>query len=122
MRCTDMLAAQTGKVNRSLDAMEAEAVAGINTVDIGTIAFACALGYLDLRLTELGWRDGRPQLTAWYEAFAQRKSMADTWVDPSVDPLKLSGSGAFAPANSGDKHCPVHVVSRCGGSHAEQGV
>ena len=103
MRCTDMLAAQTGKVNRSLDAMEAEAVAGITTVDIGTIAFACALGYLDLRLTELGWRDGRPQLTAWYEAFAQRKSMADTWVDPSVDPLKLSGSGAFAPANSSKK-------------------
>ena len=42
-------------------------------------------------------REGRPQLAAWFETFAQRESMQATYVDPSVDPLKVSGSGAFAP-------------------------
>lgn len=91
----EMLSAQRLKVTRSLDALEQEA-AGIGGTDVGTIAVACALGYLDLRLEELGWREERPRLAAWYSEFAKRDSMRRTHVEPSVDPLKLSGSGAYA--------------------------
>eukprot|EP00930_Biecheleria_cincta_P091522 TRINITY_DN81107_c0_g1_i1.p1 TRINITY_DN81107_c0_g1~~TRINITY_DN81107_c0_g1_i1.p1 ORF type:complete len:247 (-),score=44.15 TRINITY_DN81107_c0_g1_i1:137-829(-) len=96
----DMLDAQRKKVIRSLDAMEVEAAAGLDGVNIGTIAFACALGYLDIRLEELDWRLNRAALAKWYETFASRESMKKTYVDKSVDPLKLSGSGAFAAGYS----------------------
>jgi glutathione S-transferase len=46
---------------------------------IGEIAVACALGYLDFRIPEFSWRDGRPKLRNWYEKVAQTPSMKDTW-------------------------------------------
>jgi len=36
------------------------------------------LGYIDFRLSDLGWRDGRPKLSAWHQAFSARPSMAKT--------------------------------------------
>ena len=47
-------------------------------VDLGTIAFACALGYLDFRFGSLGWRDARPNTAAWFEWFHGRDSMVAT--------------------------------------------
>jgi glutathione S-transferase len=47
-------------------------------VDLGTIAFGCALGYLDFRFASLGWRDARPNATAWFERFGVRDSMVAT--------------------------------------------
>lgn len=47
-------------------------------VDIGSITVACALGYLDFRFAADPWRSGHPKLTAWYEAFAQNKGIAET--------------------------------------------
>lgn len=44
----------------------------------GTIALACALGYLDFRLGDWNWRDGRPQLTEFFGRFSQRPSMLAT--------------------------------------------
>jgi glutathione S-transferase len=38
-------------------------------IDVGDIALACALGYLDLRFAGT-WRASRPRLTAWLDAFA----------------------------------------------------
>lgn len=57
---------QAGKVDRALAALEAAPPSA--AVDAGTIAVACALGYLDLRF-DGGWRAGRPALAAWLEAF-----------------------------------------------------
>jgi glutathione S-transferase len=48
------------------------------TPDIAAITLGCALGYLDFRMPQLGWRDGRPELTGWYEPFLARKSMQAT--------------------------------------------
>jgi glutathione S-transferase len=48
------------------------------TADIGSITLGCALGYLDFRMPQLGWRDGRPALDQWYATFSQRKSMQAT--------------------------------------------
>ncbi len=83
----DWLEAQMVKVERSLDAMQGEAAALADTADIGTITFACALGYLDFRYGEMGWRSGRPDLADWYDRFAQRPSMQATRA-PDADPLK----------------------------------
>jgi len=69
---------QTLKWRRTLDRLEGEAPGLGETVDIGTIALACALGYLDFRFPGDGWREGRPQLAAWFERFARRDSMVRT--------------------------------------------
>ena len=47
-------------------------------IDIGSVTVACALGYLDFRFGTDPWRPGHPKLTAWYEAFAQNKGIAET--------------------------------------------
>ncbi|MGI9451757.1 MAG: glutathione S-transferase [Geminicoccaceae bacterium] len=70
--------AQTSKWRRSLDQLEKEAASFGDTVDIGTIAVACACGYLDFRYADEGWRDQRAGLASWYESFAKRPSMMKT--------------------------------------------
>ena len=47
-------------------------------LNLGHIAFACALSYLDLRFATLDWRATQPQLAAWFKEFAQRESMRAT--------------------------------------------
>jgi glutathione S-transferase len=69
--------AQHEKVNDGLDRFEQWAGELGERVDIGSIAIACALGYLDLRFPDQGWRR-RPALARWYERFAQRPSMRAT--------------------------------------------
>ena len=63
---------------RSLDVLEGDVGQFSAEPDLGLVATACALAYLDLRMQDLGWRTGRPRLAAWYEAFAARPSMQET--------------------------------------------
>jgi glutathione S-transferase len=46
--------------------------------DLGDIALACALAYLDFRLTEIGWRHAHPALASWLDAANRRPSMQAT--------------------------------------------
>lgn len=70
---------QWAKIERSLDALEQRWMAHLaGPLDMGQISIGCALGYLDFRLDERGWRKGHPQLAAWYERFSQRPSMQAT--------------------------------------------
>ena len=69
---------QLAKVGSGLDALEARAAGFGERVDLGTIAFACALGYLDYRFSSMRWRDGRPATAAWFQTFAARESMVAT--------------------------------------------
>ena len=71
-----VIATQKGKISRSLDVLESEPPN--NHVDIGSIAVACALGYLDLRFPADLWRDGHPKLTAWFEAIMANPCLANT--------------------------------------------
>lgn len=65
-------------IRRAVDAFETECDAFGDTPDMGLIAIACALSYLDLRGVVGAWRDGHPKLTAWHERFAARPSMMNT--------------------------------------------
>ncbi|MFN4089161.1 MAG: glutathione S-transferase family protein [Alphaproteobacteria bacterium] len=69
---------QKAKMARALDAFETEADSLGDTIDIGTIAVACALGYVDFRFDADRWRDSRPKLAAWFAGFAARPSMTAT--------------------------------------------
>jgi glutathione S-transferase len=71
-----VIAVQAAKVARSLDVLEAEPPA--SHLDIGTIAVACALGYLDLRFADEPWRETHPKLAAWFTGMMQRPCMLQT--------------------------------------------
>lgn len=61
---------------RTVDTLEADPPH--KHVDIGSIAVACALAYLDFRFADDPWRPGHPKLAAWFEAFAQHKALVQT--------------------------------------------
>jgi glutathione S-transferase len=62
------IAMQQKKADTGLDALEAQ-VPGAG-VDVGTIAVAAMLGYLDFRFKG-EWRATRPKLAAWFDGFAK---------------------------------------------------
>lgn len=66
LRDQDAIDLQQGKIDRALATLESAPPSG--PVDIGQIAAACALGYLDLRF-EGAWRAKCPKLVAWLGAF-----------------------------------------------------
>jgi glutathione S-transferase len=67
------------KIEKALDVLEQEAPDLTATpLDIGAIAIASALSYLDFRFADHDWRSRRPRLAAWYEAFSTRPSMRAT--------------------------------------------
>lgn len=69
---------QMDKVDGALQHFNDKATELGGRVDIGTITLGCALGYLDLRFSDLGWRATCPVLAAWYEIFSMRPSMQAT--------------------------------------------
>ena len=78
-RWPDWIEAQWAKVARTLDALE-DGWAGPlgQPLEMGQVALACALGYLDFRHGARGWREGRPRLEAWEARMAERPSLAAT--------------------------------------------
>jgi len=65
-------------MEQSLDLLEIQAAEFSGKLDIATIAIGCALGYHDFRFSHENWREGRPNLTAWFDEFAKRPSMQET--------------------------------------------
>lgn len=63
---------------RSLDLLEAEAASLDGPLTLGAIAVGCALGYLDFRHGDLGWREGRPHLAAFFEKTSGRPAFHET--------------------------------------------
>ncbi len=78
LRWREWTAAQVDKVACGLDALETRAARFDERVDLATIAFGCALGYLDFRFATLGWRDMHPNAAAWFARFGGRGSMVAT--------------------------------------------
>lgn len=70
---------QMAKVDRGLDLLESRWIDALNgSVTVGVIAVACALGYLDFRFANKDWRQGRPELDAFFGRFGKRASMQAT--------------------------------------------
>jgi glutathione S-transferase len=78
LRWPEWIGGQIDKVTCSLAEIERRAPGFGDRVDVGTIALACALGYLDFRFAALAWRSGHPHAGAWYSKFAGRDSMVAT--------------------------------------------
>ncbi|WP_060483589.1 glutathione S-transferase [Pseudomonas sp. NBRC 111119] len=73
------LEAQAEKIRRSLANLEQEHLAELASgFDLAAIGLSCALGYLDLRQPEFGWRERQPGLAAWYAEVSLRPSMVAT--------------------------------------------
>lgn len=79
MRSADWVEGQWAKVERGLVALESRWMSHLSgPLDMGQIAVACALGYLDFRHEERDWKSRHPALSAWAESFAGRPAMAAT--------------------------------------------
>ncbi len=74
----DWIAGQTAKVNQALDLLEQEVASFAAEPDVGQIAVACSLGWLEFRKPCGEMRPGRAKLFAWYDAFCKRPSMVAT--------------------------------------------
>ena len=78
LRWQPWLDGQLRKMASGVDVVEAECGAYGERFDIGTLAIACALGYLDFRFPDLQWRTGRPATTRWFERVSTRASLRET--------------------------------------------
>lgn len=79
MQDARIIAASKLKLGAVLAQLEAYADRlGARDFDVGHIAIGVALCYLDFRFADLGWRDGRPHLAAWFETFRTRPSVIAT--------------------------------------------
>lgn len=72
---------QREKVSQGLDTLERylqEGTLSVDTLNLATIAIACAIGYLNFRHVSPGWCVNRPLLVKLVENLFQRESFART--------------------------------------------
>lgn len=75
----DWVEAQWQKAIRAVTAVDTLWMSHLSgPLNIGQIAVACALSYIDLRHDARSWRDGHDALAAWHNTFAERDSMVAT--------------------------------------------
>jgi glutathione S-transferase len=60
------------------DDLENNWSADLDDVTAGSIAVAVVLSYIDFRMPDVGWREGRPRLEAFHKKFSARDSMLKT--------------------------------------------
>lgn len=87
-----ILAAFETKTRATLAMLEDESAAlGAAGFGLGHIAVVCALGHLDFRYADCGWKAAMPRLAAWYAAIGTRPSVATTAiVDDGAAPAGLA--------------------------------
>lgn len=73
---------QRGRVLASLDELDKDWSTTLAEVNVGSIAVAVVLDYIDYRMPDWAWRDGRKNLTAFYESFSKRPSMTTNPLPP----------------------------------------
>ena len=69
---------QVAKVERGLKVMETNPLILEGALNAAKIAAGAALGYVDMRQGDLGWRDKCPKLAAWYAKFSETPEMKAT--------------------------------------------
>lgn len=78
LRWADWTLGQMEKIHSGISVIEASASQWADTLDLGKITLACALGYLDFRFASLDWRKQYPQTAAWHARINARASMQAT--------------------------------------------
>lgn len=79
LRWTEWRDGQMDKVRTALQSLQDAPAALDGRVDIGTIALACSLLYLDLRFDAWGWRQRFPRVADWHAGIMQRPSLQASW-------------------------------------------
>jgi glutathione S-transferase len=74
----DWIENQSKKVLQGLDVLDAECANWSASIELGQVATACALGWLEFRKPVGEMRPGRDRLFAWYDQFCKRPSMQAT--------------------------------------------
>lgn len=64
---------QLQAIDRTLAVLESDPPGKM--LDIGSIAVACALGYLDFRFADRNWRKSCPELAAWFDEFSRHPAI-----------------------------------------------
>ncbi|MGK3959409.1 glutathione S-transferase N-terminal domain-containing protein [Sorangium sp. So ce118] len=78
-RSGSVMQRQAAAIEAGLDRLERDAgTFSRELADIGAVAVACALGYLDFRWPDRAWRGGRTELARWFDVAGQRQSMVAT--------------------------------------------
>jgi glutathione S-transferase len=76
LRSADWDKRQNLKVTQGLAVLEADHLGP--QLDIGTLAVAIVLDYLDFRFKAEDWRPAHPKLAAWHKTFSERASLKKT--------------------------------------------
>lgn len=69
---------QFAAVNAGLDLLNHELAVLQNSLNLASIAAACAIDYWQFRFADQPWRSGRADLAAWFDHFMTRESMIAT--------------------------------------------
>ena len=70
---------QVTRVQRAVDALNEEVGNFSADPKLGELTVACALGYIDLRLSnDMDWRAGNSALADWFTEISKRPSLAQT--------------------------------------------
>lgn len=77
-RSNDWVQGQLAKINNGLDELERHANDLEGPLNLGQVATACAIGWLEFRKPAGDIRKGRPKLFAWYDTFIKRPSLQAT--------------------------------------------
>jgi glutathione S-transferase len=77
-RSPDWLTRWRSAILRGVVELEKEAEVLTQRFDLGAMASAAALAYLDFRLPEIEWRSQAPKLAAWLEVVRGRESFSAT--------------------------------------------
>jgi glutathione S-transferase len=66
---------QRSRVQASLDDLDKEWTTTLAEVNVGSIGVAVVLDYIEFRMPDWAWREGRKNLQAFHQAFSKRSSM-----------------------------------------------
>ena len=77
-KSTEAIEGQRDKIRRGISALETSKLPDPNKPDLGMIALAATLGYVDLRHPDLEWRKGHTELQAWMQKVSERTSFRET--------------------------------------------
>jgi glutathione S-transferase len=78
----DWMTRALARIHAAQDDVETNWMDSLSEINVGSIAVGVTLAYIDFRMPDFGWRNGRPKLAAWYEGFCKRDSMIKTVIPP----------------------------------------